>query len=266
VRSSTKLTPPVIVPWFVSAPQPPPVGGVDLKNVAVKLELGARVLHDDVIPTAFWNAPPFVLHMELSNNETEPPVHGVGAAHAQPLHERLSVASVPAVLRFGNVSGHALLPSFVMQVARPCVPAPPQVWFCPQPPIIGPLPGCARQSRPSVSAPFKADVSAHDAGGLGGVAIAWEASAMLVVSAVHVALLSGTVVVVGIVEQVASFELVTVNDPDAHEPPTPLHEQLHVALAPSPPTTFRSTETEPSGQLGRAVAENETAVQLVGMS
>ena len=130
-----------------------------------------------------------------------------------------------------------------------------------QPP---PIP-CAWQRRPFVSAPFSAATSEHDVGPVGGVAIARVDSAMLEFSAEHPPLSTGTVVVVGVAAHAASLALLTVKVPDVHEPPTVLHEHMHVAVE-SPAATFRSTETAPSGQLGRAVAENDTAVQPAGAS
>lgn len=126
VRSSANVTPPVTVPGAVGAPQPPPVGGVDLKNAAVKPWSGVSPLHEDVMASACKKLP-LVLHIEEMNSETEPPVHGDGGAQAQPVHERVSVAPVPAVLRLGKLAGHADLPFIAMQLARLCVPPAAQI-------------------------------------------------------------------------------------------------------------------------------------------
>ncbi len=57
-------TPPVTVPALLS-PLQPPVGGVDLKNVAVKFEDGESALHVAVMLSAPLKFP-FVLHIAFS--------------------------------------------------------------------------------------------------------------------------------------------------------------------------------------------------------
>ena len=99
--------------------QPPPVGGVDSKCVAVMFELSVAA-HDEVMgPVPLFI--PFVLHMKLSNSVTEPPVHGAGEPQAHALHDRESVALVPVVLRFEKPVGQTFWPSLAMQDESPNV-------------------------------------------------------------------------------------------------------------------------------------------------
>jgi hypothetical protein len=188
-------------------------------------------------------------------------VHGTGAAHAQPVHARVSLALVPAVLRFGNALGHAALPLIVMQEESPVPDA--DLRAQTSPPLQPPPVPCGWHMRPFVSPPLRFAPTAQDVGPAGGVAIARVDSAMLAPSAVHPVWSTGAVVVAGVTAQAASLALAIVKFPVSHFPPTASHEQVQVAVA-SPAATCRSTAVSPNGQLGRAAAAYVTAGQPAG--
>ena len=126
---------------------------------------------------------------------------------------------------------------------------------------------CAWQRRPLVRLPPEGVAFAAQDDGATAVILAKAPPGTLNddPSGLHPPALGGMFAVVGATLQVFSVVSRSAKLLLAQEPPTALHEQVHVAL-PSPLTTLRSDLVSPDRQSGRSLAEKPTAVQPAGAS